>query len=770
MAPQGTLPSAGAGIDAAPVTDTFNHIMDTYNGGNIEAENVDPTEIALLATTQAFTGDKTFSGLAAFTGTHSGLPFFVDAVVAGSGADYSTIQAADNALDAAAGYRLRVAGSQTYAETVTVSTNYNVWYVDSLTVITSLVLSGQGNTVILGASCQFTGDITLSGNHNKVVFGQDANLDGHITLSGTANELHCGAGANLATSKTLLLSGANSKAIIGAQFACPGIISMTADDTYLEIGNQSVITGAQTLATGSGQVMKFGNDCQLVGNTELQSADNELHMGSTANIDGTVAMTGSNAKMTVGDNSSLAQTLTFAVGTNQKFIAGDSVQVVGNIAMAGLDSWMEFGSDANLDGTVAITSSRQTFKVGGQSNLAQTVTMGAGAGSMFYCGPVTQIVGNITISGASMLFEAGAQWNFDGIIDITSGGDKCKMTLGMSGSLAGAFTCSGAETEMHLGANCQIVGNILIDGIRSIWRQGSIADINGTVLLTGAGTEMHLGMAADLAQTLGITTGTGGQSFSCGSNSTITGIITMSSVSSRLRIGNDSGVVAAVNLTGVDGYIYAEQKVDFGGIVTLSGAGCSLICENGCDFDGIVVSGAKCFVDGGGHDTLVNGTTANHAISLVGADDVTIQHIALQTTSTGGQAYDGLATDASSGYTTVHDVLFVESDNRAAGMTGDFAKFSFCEFRGVADIGFIMFGGDRGRVLGCHFGGGNGGNMINTTADADKTLIVGNHGEDPNSSFNLVSGADYSLVASNIVNLASANASANSAVADEIVY
>ena len=64
MSAQGTLPAAGGAFDAAPLTNTFNHIMSTYNGGNIVEANVDYSSadgIATLRNTQTITGTKTFS-------------------------------------------------------------------------------------------------------------------------------------------------------------------------------------------------------------------------------------------------------------------------------------------------------------------------------------------------------------------------------------------------------------------------------------------------------------------------------------------------------------------------------------------------------------------------------------------------------------------------------------------------------------------------------------------------------------------------------------
>ena len=64
MTNQGTLPVANTDMLAAPITDTLNHIMNTYNGKNIQTENVDTTGangIVDIPTAQTITGAKTFT-------------------------------------------------------------------------------------------------------------------------------------------------------------------------------------------------------------------------------------------------------------------------------------------------------------------------------------------------------------------------------------------------------------------------------------------------------------------------------------------------------------------------------------------------------------------------------------------------------------------------------------------------------------------------------------------------------------------------------------
>jgi hypothetical protein len=106
-----------------------------------------------------------------------------DGVVAITGrADFSTIQAADDVLDAAA-YSLYVKQG-TYAAGFTVSTNNAYIFVEPGTVIqAAIVLSGTGITLVLGAQCDVQGLITLSGNNCSLICQGGVDIDG-ILVSG----------------------------------------------------------------------------------------------------------------------------------------------------------------------------------------------------------------------------------------------------------------------------------------------------------------------------------------------------------------------------------------------------------------------------------------------------------------------------------------------------------------------------------------------------------------------------------------------------------
>jgi len=109
-----------------------------------------------------------------------------DGVVAITGrADFSTIQAADDVLDAAA-YSLYVKQG-TYAAGFTVSTNNAYIFVEPGTVITAaIVLSGTGIRLELGAQCDIQSTITLSGSNCSLICHGGCDIDGLIVSGAQA--------------------------------------------------------------------------------------------------------------------------------------------------------------------------------------------------------------------------------------------------------------------------------------------------------------------------------------------------------------------------------------------------------------------------------------------------------------------------------------------------------------------------------------------------------------------------------------------------------
>jgi hypothetical protein len=120
------------------------------------------------------------------------LPRTFDAVVGSGGrADYATLQAADDVLDAGA-YSMWVQQG-TYAAGVTVATNNVYIFFEPGTVVqAAMTFSGDGITVVLGAQCDVQGLITLSGANGSLICHGGVDTDG-LLISGN-NCFHDGGG------------------------------------------------------------------------------------------------------------------------------------------------------------------------------------------------------------------------------------------------------------------------------------------------------------------------------------------------------------------------------------------------------------------------------------------------------------------------------------------------------------------------------------------------------------------------------------------------
>ena len=160
-----------------------------------------------------------------------------DAVAAASGGDYTTIQAADDALDATTtGYSLFVKGNQEYAEDVTISTDGAYIFIE-----------GGGTTL--------DGDWTISGNNITVIVGSGSTIEGAWVLSGTGNTVEFGGGTSWTGNGTL--SGVGGTLRIGGNTAHVGINTMSANSCSIYCGNGTetdglVVTGLSCLFDGGG--------------------------------------------------------------------------------------------------------------------------------------------------------------------------------------------------------------------------------------------------------------------------------------------------------------------------------------------------------------------------------------------------------------------------------------------------------------------------------------------------------------------------------------
>ena len=143
-----------------------------------------------------------------------------------------------------------------------------------------------------------------------------------------------------------------------------------------------------------------------------------------------------------------------------------------------------------------------------------------------------------------------------------------------------------------------------------------------------------------------------------------------------------------------DVYIFIEAGTDMQGTLTLSGNNISVQMGNGCDSDGLILSGNNLLVDGGGHDTLINGGTAAEAIVATGVD-VTVQNLSAQTTGGGGSAYNGIRFGTANGSgaerCTAINCKVIDSDQYGIYLSGvGDHKVIGCTVIESDDIGLII--------------------------------------------------------------------------------
>jgi hypothetical protein len=183
-------------------------------------------------------------------------------------------------------------------------------------------------------------------------------------------------------------------------------------------------------------------------------------------------------------------------------------------------------------------------------------------------------------------------------------------------------------------------------------------------------------------------------------------------------------ITSGITLSGANIVLEIGPGCDIQGLITMSGVGCHLIIRNACDLDGILMSGNFGYVNGGGWDSLVDGTTANHAFSITGTDCV-VENVACQTTAGGATAFDGF--NITGPRTTVRKAKVVNSDSDgfAVSVGGADLLIEGCVILN-ADNGGISTDGPRNRILGNWITKSSTGAGIALDSQSDNSLVVGN--------------------------------------------
>jgi hypothetical protein len=189
-----------------------------------------------------------------------------------------------------------------------------------------------------------------------------------------------------------------------------------------------------------------------------------------------------------------------------------------------------------------------------------------------------------------------------------------------------------------------------------------------------------------------------------------TGNGTLSGVGSTLKLGGDS---------------------DHVGINTMSANETSILCENGVETDGLVVTGVSCTFDGGGYNTVIDGSTARHAVSATAAHGFMLMNCGVETLWRQGNSYDAMYI-----YNTavwkVHNVHVHNSDRYGLNATSDNGTtrgYISDSYMDACDDAFIHINEDHvtvSNVMGVTaYDGASAGTGIIIGATGDNAVVAG---------------------------------------------
>jgi len=225
---------AHGGTGASSATDGFDALSPMTTEGDIVygGSSGTVTRLGIGDNDQVLT---LASGVPSWAAASGGGSTSWDAVAAASGGDYTTIQAADDALDSATtGYSLFVKGQQEYAEDVTISTDGAYIFIEATTTLDgNWVISGDNCHVVVGPGAIIEGNWTLSGAGNTVEFGGGFLWTGNGTMSGAGNTLRLGADSDHVGINTM--SGAEGSIYCGNGVETDGLV-VTANSCLFDGG------------------------------------------------------------------------------------------------------------------------------------------------------------------------------------------------------------------------------------------------------------------------------------------------------------------------------------------------------------------------------------------------------------------------------------------------------------------------------------------------------------------------------------------------------
>jgi hypothetical protein len=446
MTAQGTLPSAGGDMTAAPVTNTINHVMNTYNGNNIDENNVDYTNSdGVMVLAQAQTRTAALTQKATFTVGVDDTGHDVQFFGATTGKSFLWDESADKLIITG---DMSVSGTMTYtsatqfSNTVTVGvddTGYDVKFFGATTA-KSMLWDESADTLIIAGKQTISetllvtgvGTFTAQSIHNGgLSTGAMVINDGSITDSSGAITF---GNENLVTTGTLgagVATLATGSTVGNLTLANGSITDSSGSITFV---NENLVTtgtlgaGASTLGATTATTMDG-----VIGSV-TPAAGTFTTLTANTSITGTLATAAQGNITSLGTIGSLvATTADINAGTVDAVIGGTTPAAGTFTTLAGTTSVVAASDITITSGSILSASGAITF---GNENLTTTGTLGSGT---------------FTVS-SDMIISTGSITSASGAITFVNENLVTTGTLGAGATTVTTFASSGIDDNSDVGA------------------------------------------------------------------------------------------------------------------------------------------------------------------------------------------------------------------------------------------------------------------------------------------------------------------------------
>jgi autotransporter-associated beta strand protein len=468
-------------------------------------------------------------------------------------------------------------------------------------------LSLDGSTFSMGDGSQAAMAGFSLANASKALFNNDVTVtdNGTLTLA-DASEVRFGETGKLVTGNLTQNGGAISFRNNGT--LDPATVTESGGTvTFLDNG-----TFTPDGVTATNAFFTFGNGAVINASGNVILNQTELKTLTNANVDVYDLTTIGNAKITIGDNSTVDAKAVSVTGTGGSLAFGNNVIVtgVGNFTMAnGTGTWGTSGQ-LNVTGNASLSNSTLGFDTGGTVRVqgaTANVDLVSASQINFAGGGTLRADGDLTMKTASKL-SYGPSGTLDvNDLSITTG----SITMGTAAKLLATGTVNILGAAVNLGTNSlfDATGDVLV----------SISGASPASLVIGAGGTVETNKLTVATATVNI-----------GANSVVT---TAGDVNVFVLTTGSSKVIAGDNVNfNVNGNVTSTNGTwTFGNTDKLAITGAATLTNGSMTFG----SGGKLLAGG---DLTLNNSPVTFSISggTVTAEDVFVHNKSKITFSNGG--------------------------------------------------------------------------------------------------------------------------------------